>query len=135
MSKVAISNTPNTALWYHPDTRIVHHELKGFACGQELRDHFMRGLETIKAKQAAKWLSDDRGFTAMTPEDQEWAMTTWTPAAVKAGFRYWAIVMPEKALAQFALKKYVEAFRSLGVTAQFFSAPDAAKDWLVKQAA
>ena len=36
-------NTPNFSLYYHPDDRIVHHEIRRFVTGQDFRDLLMAG--------------------------------------------------------------------------------------------
>ena len=80
--------------------------------------------------KARKWLSDDRGNGAVRPEDEEWVQKNWLPKVVAAGWKYWAIVPPQKVVGQMNIKRLVAAFAEVGVTAQVFSDPTAALEWL-----
>jgi hypothetical protein len=46
---------------YHPELRIVHHELRRFVRGDEIRSVLETGLMMLQKHRAYEWLSDDRG--------------------------------------------------------------------------
>jgi hypothetical protein len=129
-----IIDTASVVLRYHPHTKIVHHELKRFVYGQEFRDVLEKGLQTFIAHGAVKWLSDDRGNGPLTPADSEWALTDWAPRVIAAGWKYWAVVMPEKVLGQMNMRRWIATYAEKGVTAQAFTDPREAMTWLTKQA-
>ena len=130
---VTVLETPSVTLWYHPETRIVHHEIRRFISGQDFRNLLTAGSDVLRKHGARKWLSDDRGQWVLAKDDVAWSETMWAPAAVKAGWKYWAIVRADKVLAQVAMDQLAAKYGALGVQARFFSDPKDAMAWLEKQ--
>jgi hypothetical protein len=120
-------------LWYHPEKKVVHHQLHKFIAGAPFRELLMSGTDLMKKNGAKKWLSDDRSNSALKQDDLEWSETEWAPTTAKAGWKFWAIVQPDKILAQVALQRLTEKYAKLGVTAKVFGDPAAAMTWLEKQ--
>ncbi|MFZ5893345.1 MAG: hypothetical protein ACOY0T_19955 [Myxococcota bacterium] len=120
----------SAVLYFHPRVRIVHHQLRGFIRGEQFRTLLEEGLKLLQSRRASKWLSDDRLNAPVTPADERWIKTDWTPRALAAGWKYWAIVLPENVLGQMNMRRWIEAHGQLGVTAQSFSEPEAARRWL-----
>jgi hypothetical protein len=133
MSKVTLLDTEYVTLWYHPETKIVHHQFHRYIYGQKFRDVLETGLEFFKEKGATKWLSDDRENSALPAEDGEWGMTDWNPRMVAAGWKHWAIVLPKKNIGQMNMQQFIDELAPLGLTAQVFSDPDEALKWLESQ--
>ncbi len=121
------------ALRYYPRTKIVHHELRRFVQGAELRQVLEKGLEIFIAHHACKWLTDDRGNGPLTPADTEWGLTSWSPRVIAAGWKFWAVVMPEKVLGQMNMRRWIQAYAEKGVTASAFGDPEDAMMWLEAQ--
>jgi hypothetical protein len=132
-SPVTVLQTASVSLYYHPDARIVHHEIRRFVTGKDFRDLLTAGSDVLRKHQARKWLSDDRGQWALAKEDLAWSETQWAPLVAKSGWKYWAIVRAEKVLAQVAMEQLASKYAKLGVTAKFFTNPADAKAWLEKQ--
>ncbi len=130
---VVVADTPSFIMWYHSDTKIVHHQIKKFTFGKEFRDFLLTGTELIRKHKATKWLSDDRSNTALAKEDLDWAQTNWTPQTLQAGWKHWAIVQPEKVLGKMAMERVVKEYSSAGINARFFTDVDEAMKWLVAQ--
>ncbi|MDP8998817.1 MAG: hypothetical protein M3O46_01760 [Myxococcota bacterium] len=128
-----VLDTPAAALRYYPVKRIVHHEFKQFVRGELFRSVLEKGLETFVKHRACKWLSDDRGNTAITPADTEWALQDWAPRVIAAGWKYWAVVMPENVIGQMNMKRWIKTYADRGVTAQAFTQPGEAMLWLEQQ--
>ena len=120
-------------LWYHPEKKIVHHQIHKFIAGPPFRELLLAGTELMKKHQATKWLSDDRSNSALKQDDLEWSETEWAPQTAKAGWRYWAIVQPGQILGQVAMQRLKDKYAGLGVTAQIFTDPTEAMAWLEKQ--
>jgi hypothetical protein len=123
------------SLWYHPKTKIVHHELKVFVHGERFRNVLEKGLEAFIQNHACKWLSDDRGNGPLKPADAEWALNDWAPRVMAAGWKYWAVVLPEKVLGQMNMKRWITTYAEQGVTAEAFTDPREAMRWLAEQQA
>ena len=130
MSKTTVLDTDYATLWYYPEQKIVHHVFRKFIYGQEFRQVLEKGLEIFKQHGAQKWLSDDRNNSALPKEDGEWGVNDWSPRVVAAGWKYWAIVMPDKIAGQMNMQRFIDTYAKLGVTIQIFDDPDEALDWL-----
>ena len=120
----------SAVLYFHPVERIVHHELLHRPTGTDFRDLLMAGYEMLRRNRCTKWLSDDRKHTVLSEADEKWAREEWFPLVAKAGFRYWAVVNPEKAVGQMQMKQNVKFMQMGGVTAAFFSTVEEAMAWL-----
>ena len=130
---ITIIHNPCVTLWYHPDKKIVHHQIHKFISGKEFREFLLAGADVLKKNLARKWLSDDRGNMVLGKADLEWSQTEWAPQCARSGWKYWAIVRPEKVLATVAMESLVSKYAKLGVSAQFFDDPRDALTWLEKQ--
>jgi hypothetical protein len=133
MPAITIFDTAQITIWYHPDTRIIHHQMHQYTHGKDFRDALMVGLEAMKRYRAHKWFSDDRKMPVMTPEDQQWGTEVWQPLILKAGWKYWAVVRPKHTLAAMRMEKLAEKYTMLGVTVKLFDEPDEAMRWLVSR--
>jgi hypothetical protein len=121
------------SLLYHPDSKIVHHQWHQYVHGQVFRDTLSSGLDLLKKNHATKWLSDDRGNSVLPDDDAQWAQTVWFPAVKAAGWKHWAVVMPEKALGKLNMRQWISLYASMGINSQVFSDPEEALSWLEKQ--
>jgi hypothetical protein len=130
MPTVKIMDDENVSIWYYPESKILHHQVHKFFFGQVYRDVFNAGAQAFKKYGAQKWLSDDRNVTAWTKEDVEWGNKDWFPRMLQSGWKYWAIIFPEKVVGQMVLKKFAENYSSMGIQTKIFSSLDEAKKWL-----
>jgi hypothetical protein len=130
MSKVVVFENGSVTVWYHPESKIIHHEMHKFTFGEAFTTALNAGLEALKKNHATKWLSDDRKNPVVTKEDTEWGQTVWFPAVKAAGWKYWAIVQPEKILAKTSMDAFIKQYSELGISARMFSNPEDALKWL-----
>ena len=133
MDKEVILDNEYITVWYYPDKKIVHHQMHKFTYGKTLHDGLSAGAAILEEKGAQKWLSDDRKNTGLGKDDMNWTATVWRPRVVKAGWKYWALVLPEKIIGQMSMKRIIEEYANTGVTVQMFSDPDEAMRWLETQ--
>ena len=133
MNKELILDNEYITLWYYPQKKIVHHEFHKFSYGKTLHDALSAGAALLEEKGAQKWLSDDRKNTSLSKDDLNWTATVWRPRVIKAGWKYWAIVLPEKILGQMVMKRIIEEYANTGVTVKLFSDTDEAMRWLESQ--
>lgn len=125
-----VFETDAVILRYHAADKLVHHELRRFVHGAELRQVLSKGLELFQQRGAYKWLSDDRGNGPLKPADEQWARTEWFPQVKAAGWKYWAVVLPEKVLGQMNMKRWIELYAAEGIEAHAFTDPDEALTWI-----
>lgn len=130
MDKEMVLENKIMTVWYHPDTKIVHHKMYKFDHAQGIREGLSAGIELLKKHNACKWLSDDRDNPVLKEEDLEWSQKEFGPRAVEAGWKYWALVKPVKFLGQMAMDKVIEDHAKIGVTVKIFSDPDEGMEWL-----
>jgi hypothetical protein len=130
MFETIIIQNEYATLRYYPDTKIVHHTFYKPISGQEFRNVLNTGAKTLEKNQASKWLSDDRGNLALPADDTEWSKTDWFPRAVKAGWKYWALVVPEDIMARMNLKEFVDSYLEQGLQIAVFTEPEEAMKWL-----
>lgn len=67
---------------------------------------------------------------ALPPTDLEWADKVWFPQTVKAGWKYWALVLPEEVIGQMNIKRHIKLYKDRGITVEVFRDPDEAIRWL-----
>ena len=130
MPSIIVIEDENISMWFHPESKILHHQTHQFFSGKSFRDALNRGVETFENYGAQKWLSDDRETPSLAKEDLEWGDRDWFPRVAKLGWKYWAIVMPENAVGQRTLTRLAETYSARGVVTRFFSSSEAAKKWL-----
>jgi hypothetical protein len=130
MPPTTIMDDEYAGLWFHPEARIVHHKIRKFLPPGVFRSLLTTGAEWLERHGAQKWLSDDRDSVVVPPEDIAWADAEWSPRVLRAGFRFWAIVTPSKAVAALQMKGLIRARRDLGVTVELFESLEDAMAWL-----
>jgi hypothetical protein len=108
----------------------VHHKIYKFMRKGLYRELVTAGLECLEKHSAIKWLSDNRGNTVVRQEDIHWVNTVSVPRAMRAGFKYWAIVMPVKEIGKMQMRALIEELGRRGITVKAFSDPDDAMEWL-----
>ena len=117
----------------YPGKNIIHHKIKDFISGDRWKELMKTGIDAYKKHDCNKWLSDDRGNSALKDEDEKWAQEYWEPQILEAGWDYWAILMPEKAIGQMTLERLKGRYEDKGVEVKVFSDTDEALGWLEEQ--
>jgi hypothetical protein len=130
MSEMKIIDTEYATLWFYPEAKIVRHVFHKFIYGKEFRDVLNKGVEVFKEYGATKWLSDDRKNSALPKVDYDWSVNEWFPEAFSAGWKYWAIIMPDKVAGQLTLNRIMKTNIERGLTIQVFEDTDEALEWL-----
>ncbi len=98
--------------------------------GDSFKNVLDRGYEVLKANNATKWLSDDRGNSALRTEDAGWAQKEWFPRVAAAGWKFWAIVLPQNIVGKMNMRQFIAQYAEAGITVQVFTDPDEALKWL-----
>ncbi|CAG0944596.1 hypothetical protein ANRL1_01827 [Anaerolineae bacterium] len=130
MSTETVIDSEFVTMWYYPADKIVHHKFHKFIFGEAFRETLSTGAVIFEKRGATKWLSDDRNNGAIPQEDTDWSNQNWLPRVMKAGWKYWALILPEKAVGQMNMQRFVKQFSEMGLTVQVFDDPDKALKWL-----
>lgn len=130
MSEVIVYDNEFMTVKYLADKGIIYHTIHQPFSGQPFRDAINAGTEALIKYRANKWLSDDRKNGPLSDEDMEWGFTDWNQRAIKAGWRYWAMVVPADLIAAGSLMPTIEDLFRLGLRVSVFAEVDEAIEWL-----
>jgi hypothetical protein len=132
MTEITVIHTEYATLLYHPDAKIVHHTFHKPISGQEFRNVLDSGTKMMQEYGATKWLSDDRKNSVLTPEDTQWSFTDWFPRTLQAGWKYWALVVPQDdIIARMNFKEFIDSCFEQGLRLMVCSNPQEAMEWLL----
>lgn len=132
-TRITVFDTENVTVWVYPEKGILHHQFHQYCYGDTFREILMTALEAFKTNGCSKWLSDDKYFGALLPKDKKWGDEVWRPQMLASGWKYWAMVLPEKVTGKMNIKKMVQEYELLGVTTSFHQEPETAYEWLASQ--
>ena len=130
MPRTTIVDTEYATMWYYPEKKIVRHVYHKFIYGDEWRSVMNKGTEVFKTQGGQSWLSDDRLNAALPTEDLMWGLDVWSPELFDLGWKYWAIVMPDKVSGQMNMNRIMKQYIDRGLIIQVFTDPEEALAWL-----
>lgn len=131
LEKITVVDTEVFTAWCFPTKRLIHHQFHRYCYGEIFRANLIKATEAFEQYNCFKWLADDRGFTgALHPDDWEWGAVHFTPRAIKAGWKYYAMVLPDKVIAAMRQSQLVEHFAALGVKTRMFTKLAEAQEWI-----
>ena len=115
------------------ESGIVTHQMHGFVEGENFRKMLLAGLKAFQENGCDKWLSDDSKNPMVNQEDLAWGRENWEPKVIEGGWKFWAIVVPEKIFGKMAMRGVIQRYKEMGVTAEIFKTYDDALAWLQEQ--
>ena len=107
-----------------------------FCRGEKLKRAYQACIDATRAHPGAPWLADCRVMPVIDPADQDWIARWYFPELIRAGARYQAAVLPEKAVTRVSTAKAVEGLSSqfqITVHRTFEEAEAAVLAWLEKR--
>lgn len=116
---------------YDSTDKYIYHTIHKHTTGEPMRRLLNAGVDALAQYGAQKWLSDDRCGGETTEEDAKFGATDWGPRAAAAGWKYWALVVPENIAGRASMQGVVEHFFNLGVRVAVFTDVESARAWLV----
>ncbi len=132
MPNVTIYNSEYITIEYWPDHNLIYHTVHQPMSGQlpMFKEALNAGTAALQKYNIHKWLSDDRKNDALTPEGNEWSFNDWQPRTLKAGWKYWALVVPQTLAAAGTLTPVIETLFDLGLRMMVFTKVEEAVEWL-----
>jgi len=118
------------SLWYYPEKKIIYHSIHKFLYGDLFQEVMLKGLDYFEKKGCQKWLSDDRSNSVLRKQDTAWGEINWKPRMIKAGWKYWALLLPDRAIGKLSMKGLIEEYKELGVVVEIFDNIDQGFKWL-----
>lgn len=107
-----------------------------YASGPDFRSILERALQALKERRSNKMLADiSRIGLAFSAEDMIWTETDWFPRCIKAGMKYFAMVMPKALAVHMSVDKFSQKFDpdAIGYIRRFFTDAEEARKWLRQQ--
>ena len=118
-------------IFYNNNLHIVQTFWKGvYVSDEPFRNILDEIINALKLKNASIVIADARDMYVISPDDQEWILTSWYPRAVKAGFRYQGLILNKDTFSELAVKTISNQYDASTVTTQYFSSPSEALDWV-----
>jgi len=133
VKKEILIDNDAASLWYYPDKKIIHHKLKKFIYGSKFKELLETGAEYFEKEGCKKWLSDDRDSSALRKADLDWGEQNWKSRILEAGWKYWAIMMPDLEVGKLTMKALINMYKESGVTVEIFDDIELAYKWLSEQ--
>jgi len=131
MAKQIIETSECYDLFYHDEDKVIHHVFKEALDSESFHAVLEKGTEVLTEHKATKWLADNRRQEiVLSDEDNEWATTVWFPKTMAAGWKYWAIVVPDSIANRVDLMRYIEPYHATGINVKVFTDDAEALDWL-----
>lgn len=130
ITKETILDNEYVSLYWYPEQKIIYHVFHKYMYGQEFRRALETGLEVMKKNGGTKWLGDDRANSALPTDDLVWSMEDWFFRAFDAGWRYWALVMPDKIAGQLNMNRILKRNIDLGMNIQVVESAEEGLEWL-----
>ncbi len=130
MSPIIILDNEYITVQYLPDKKTIYHTIHKPFDGQPLKDALNAGTDALKQYGACKWLSDDRKNGPQSQDFFTWGLKEWSPHTIAAGWKYWAIVVPNELAAAGTMAPAIEAYYELGLRAMVFTDVKEATQWL-----
>jgi hypothetical protein len=133
MSRTTIVTNEYITVEYLSDKATIYHTVHkpmGVEQAQLLRDCLDAGTNALKKYRISKWLSDDRKNGPLPPEVIQWGFSDWNPRTIKAGWKYWANVVPVEIAAAGTLMPVIQDLYHLGLRMQVFTKVEDALKWL-----
>lgn len=134
MPNITIYNSPYITVEYWPDKALIYHTIHQPMSHQLeiFKEALNAGTEAMQKYQVHKWLSDDRKNDKLSQEGNEWSFSDWQPRTLKAGWKYWAMIVPEDLAAAGTLTPVIDILFGLGLRMNVFTNMDKAVAWLDK---
>ena len=132
MPDVIIIENEYITIKYLPERKMIYHTVHQPISGQVLRDSLMTGFDALQQYGISKWLSDDRNNGPMSDEDRDWGNEHINRRSMEAGWKYWALVVPQEVVAAGSMTPTMEAMHQLGLRMMVFADLESAFEWLDK---
>ncbi|MCP5501603.1 MAG: hypothetical protein H7A25_17000 [Leptospiraceae bacterium] len=133
MNRETIIDEESASLYFYPELKVIHHSFHKFLNDGTFRRVLTKGADLFIKHNCKKWLSDDRQSPIIKKEDLDWGVQHWTPRVTKAGWKYWAIILPDKEVGKIMMKPLIEEYSNNGITVKIFNDDVSALKWLSQQ--
>lgn len=117
--------------WDEP-TATVCVDWEGWANTAEFDALLDAEVAALREHGGSRLLADCRRQRALNTADQQRAERDWTPLAVAAGLRRFAVVLPESEMAAKQLQERLRSASEGGMRVRYFATVEEAREWLAR---
>ncbi len=114
----------------YPEKKIIYHQIHKYITDQEYKTVLSIGADNFIKFNCTKWLANDRKNSSTYVEDIGWYVENWESRIINAGWKYWAVVMPEMVTVQMFVSKFINKYKTMGIHVRAFNDVDKAMAWL-----
>jgi hypothetical protein len=108
----------------------VHVEWDGWANSAEFSALLDAEVKALQDHRGSRLLADCRRQRILNPADQERADREWTPRAIEAGLKRFAIVLPDSEMAAGHLQERLGKVPKTAMQIAYFGSVEEAREWL-----
>ncbi len=126
----ALIENEHVTLIYEEENALIYDVYKVNIDFETIQSSLNAGVKVMKKTHANKWLTDTRAIGGFNEDGAQWVLEEWAPHAMKAGWEYWALLVPEDMEGRAVMVQFVQAFANLGVHVRVFVDMDEAREWL-----
>jgi hypothetical protein len=132
MDNIMVYDSEYITIEYWPDKRLIYHTvLQPLSTHVDVfKEALNAGTDALQKYKICKWLSDDRKNDTLTQEGTQWSFNEWQPRTLKAGWKYWAMVVPQSLAAAGTLMPVIDVLFELGLRMMVFTTAEQAIAWL-----
>lgn len=118
-----------TVRWDEPHNTVFV-EWDGWANSTEFSALLEAEVKALQDHAGSRLLADCRRQRVLNPADQEKADREWTPRAIMAGLKRFAIVLPESDMAAGHLQERLAKVPKTAMQIAYFGSVEEAQEWL-----
>ncbi len=128
---VNILDNEFVTLVYEDENALLFDVYKANIAFETIQASLNAGLQKMNETHANRWLTDTRAIGGFSEAGAQWVLTDWAPRALEAGWKYWALVVPEAMEGRVAMVQFVNAFAQVGIRVRVFIDINKARQWVV----
>lgn len=130
MTQITLIDNEYVTLWCDPETSLIRYQYHQFTTGEPFRELHNATADAIAKYKCSKVISDDTRLGIAHPKDVAWTTETLFPRAIKAGWKYWAIVLPTKITGKRSMNRIASACADKGLCVETFTSMQDALRWI-----
>lgn len=116
-------------VYYYDELSVGLSVWRGNGVGSDYRQTMNAVLDVIKEKKITRWIGDVSDFGVVSRENKDWTNATWFAAAMEAGLRRMAIILPTDIFGSMSAKEVLSKVTE-DVHIKNFDDLEHAKEWI-----
>jgi hypothetical protein len=120
-------------IYYIKSLETVHSVWKGeFVSSSEFHKIMDTMIELLEVMKSSIIYADARKMKVISDLDQNWLAHDWYPRALKAGFKYQAIMVSPNTFSEYGIRNITKTYDMDMVQSMICTKPEVALEWIKK---